>query len=216
MESTMLYDISPPLYAGMPVWPGDTALQESPAWQLDAHCPVNVARLTLSPHSGAHADAPLHYQADGLPIGRVDLDAYLGPCRVVHCLDATPLLTLPRLQQALASQPDPLPPRLLIRCYRQFPQQWDANFCTMDPALIHWLGQQGVRLIGVDTASLDGADSKTLDAHHAVAQHGMAILENLWLDETPPGDYELIALPLKLINLDASPVRAVLRTTLPR
>ncbi|RMC96160.1 arylformamidase [Aquitalea palustris] len=208
----MLYDISPPLHAGMPVWPGDTALQESPAWQLDAHCPVNVARLTLSPHSGAHADAPLHYQADGLAIGLVGLDAYLGPCRVVHCLDAAPLLSLARLQQALADQPAPLPPRLLIRSYRQFPQQWDPAFCAMDPALIDWLGQQGVRLIGVDSASLDAADSKTLAAHHAVARHGMAILENLYLDEIAAGDYELIALPLKLINLDASPVRAVLRT----
>ena len=40
----------------------------------------------------------------------------------------------------------------------------------------------------------------------------MRVLENLLLDEVPEGDYELIALPLRLTQADASPVRAVLRS----
>ncbi len=63
-----LWDISPPLSPATPVWPGDTPFQQQPAWQMDEHCPVNVGRITLSPHTGAHADAPLHYAADGAPI----------------------------------------------------------------------------------------------------------------------------------------------------
>ncbi|SCK11242.1 arylformamidase [Vogesella sp. LIG4] len=207
----MLYDISPALTAGMPVWPGDTPFQSSPNWVLDAACPVNVARLTLSPHSGAHADAPLHYQADGAAIGAVPLAPYLGHCRVVHCLSPGAVLQLATLQAALQGS-GPLPPRLLIRTYPQFPHAaWDQAFPGIAAELIDWLGSQGVQLIGVDTASLDPADSKTMAAHRAVARHGMAILENLVLDAVPPGDYELIALPLKLMDTDASPVRAVLR-----
>jgi len=206
----MLYDITPPLCPDMPVWPGDTPFNAYRTWSLTGVCPVNVSRLSLSTHTGAHADAPLHYRPDGLAIGEVDLDPYLGPCRVVHCLDAGPLLTLAHLQAHLSD--DPLPPRVLIRSYRQFPlQSWNDGFMAVAPDAIDWLGERGVRLIGVDTASLDPVESKTLDAHHAVARHGMAILENLLLDAVPEGDYELIALPLKLMGLDASPVRAVLR-----
>jgi arylformamidase len=68
-----------------------------------------------------------------------------------------------------------------------------------------------VMLVGIDTPSIDPETSKTLDAHHAVRSAGMSILEGLVLDEVPAGDYELIALPLRFKNLDASPVRAVLR-----
>ena len=207
----MLYDISPALTAGMPVWPGDTPFQSSPNWVLEGGCPVNVARLTLSPHSGAHADAPLHYLADGAAIGAVPLTPYLGPCRVVHCLAPGAELSLPRLQAALQGS-GPLPPRLLIRTYAQFPHTaWDQDFPGIAAEVIDWLGSQGVQLIGVDTASLDPADSKTMAAHLAVARQRMAILENLVLDAVPAGDYELIALPLKLMDTDASPVRAILR-----
>jgi arylformamidase len=210
--STMLFDITPPLSAATPVWPGDTAFEEKRTWQLDEACPVNVSRLTLSTHTGAHADAPLHYLSDGQTIGQVDLTPYLGPCRVLHCLSAQPVVSLEQIQARLSGLAGALPPRVLIRTYQRFPlEQWDDHFPGISPEAIDWLGQQGVRLIGVDTASLDPMQSKTLDAHHAVARNRMAILENLWLDQVPEGDYELIALPLKLINLDASPVRAVLR-----
>jgi arylformamidase len=209
----MLFDITPPLSADTPVWPGDTPFSAHRTWQLGVDCPVNVSRLTLSTHSGAHADAPLHYTPDGVAIGQVELTPYLGPCRVVHCLDAGDLLTRPQLAAHLQGFARPLPPRVLIRTYRQFPHRhWDDAFTAIDPAAIEWLADEGVCLIGVDTASLDPAHSKTLAAHHAVARHGMAILENLQLDDVPEGDYELIALPLKLVQLDASPVRAVLRT----
>lgn len=210
----MLYDISPALTTGMPVWPGDTPFQIRPNWVLEGGCPVNVACLTLSPHSGAHADAPLHYQAEGAPIGAIALTPYLGPCRVVHCLAPGRMLTLAQLQAALAQAGSgPLPQRVLLRMYPRFPHHnWDPHFPGIEPAAIDWLGSQGTLLIGVDTASLDPADSKDMPAHLAVARHGMAILEHLVLDDIPSGDYELIALPLKLMGADASPVRAVLRS----
>ncbi|BAN49562.1 arylformamidase [Metapseudomonas resinovorans] len=203
-----LWDISPPLDSGTPTWPGDTPFQEERCWRIDEHCPVNVGRIILSPHTGAHADAPLHYDDNGAAIGAVDLAPYLGPCRVIHCLEAGDCVR----PQHLAAHLDGVPPRVLIRTWRRAPlDAWPSEFAAIAPESIELLARHGVCLVGTDTPSLDPQDSKCLDAHHAVARQRMAILEGLLLDEVPPGDYELIALPLKFTHLDASPVRAVLR-----
>ncbi|MFA5981998.1 MULTISPECIES: arylformamidase [Pseudomonas] len=202
------WDISPPLSTATPTWPGDTPFQEERVWQFGPECPVNVGRVTLSPHTGAHVDAPLHYSADGAPIGEVSLDVYMGPCRVLHCLDSGALVQ----PQQLQGRVDNLPERVLLRTYPQAPlTEWDANFTAIAPQTIELLASLGVRLIGIDTPSLDPQQSKTMDSHNAVARHGMAILEGIVLDDVPEGDYELIALPLRFAHLDASPVRAILR-----
>jgi len=204
-----LWDISPPLRPGIPVWPGDTAFASERSWQLTDSCPVNVSRVTLSTHTGAHADAPLHYDAAGTPVGGLDLARYLGPCRVVHAIGVRPLIRASDILDQLAAGAT----RILIRTYRRAPQAiWDPDFAALDPAAIDALAVRGIVLIGTDAPSLDPQESKTMDAHHAVRRHGLSILEGLVLDAVEPGDYELIALPLALADLDAAPVRAVLRT----
>jgi arylformamidase len=205
--SPRIWDISPTLSNAIPVWPGDTAYLAEPTWQIEPGCPVRVSRLTMSTHTGAHCDAPSHYDADGLSIDAVPLDAYLGACRVIDCIGA-------RLVQPddIAAALTDVPPRVLLRTYATAPQlEWDSDFCAVAPQTIALLASKGVMLIGIDTPSLDPQESKTMDAHHAVRKHGMAILEGIVLDHVLAGDYELIALPLKLAGLDASPVRAVLR-----
>ena len=202
------WDISPPLSTATPTWPGDTPFQEERVWIYGPECPVNVGRITLSPHTGAHVDAPLHYSPDGAPIGEVSLDIYMGPCRVLHCLDSGALVE----PEQLAGRLGQVPERVLLRTYRQAPlDTWDSDFTAVAKATVDLLAGLGVRLIGIDTPSLDPQTSKTMDAHNAIARHGMAILEGIVLDDVPEGDYELIALPLRFANLDASPVRAILR-----
>jgi arylformamidase len=203
-----LWDISPPVDASSPVFPGDTPYTQQWAATLTDACPVNVSAITLSPHVGAHADAPLHYDPQGVAVGALDLLPFLGRCRVIHALDAGRLITMDHLQHALNDVPE----RLLVRTYRQFPHQhFDTQLTAFDPACVQHLADLGVRLIGTDSASIDPADSKQLPSHQAIRQRGLRVLENLLLDDVPEGDYELIALPLKLISADASPVRAVLR-----
>jgi arylformamidase len=203
-----IWDISPAIGPGFPVFPGDTPFAQRWTWTLDERCPVNVSELTLSPHTGAHTDAPLHYDPHGASIAEVDVAIYLGPCRVVHAIGVGPLVQPPHVAAHLAAAPG----RLLLRTYAKAPmQQWDPHFTALAPATIDLLQERGVRLVGIDTPSLDPADSKTLDSHQRVRAHGMAILEGIVLDAVPEGDYELIALPLRLAGCDASPVRAVLR-----
>jgi arylformamidase len=205
---TRLFDISPPLDAATPAFPGDTSYQQRWTAQIGPGCPVNVSAITLSPHLGAHADAPLHYGTSAPAIGHVDLDPFLGRCRVIHAIGKRPLITPEHLQHCA----DSLPPRVLVRTNSKAPAAWDPAFAAFAPATIAWLAAKGVRLVGIDTASVDPADSKTLDSHQQLLAHDMRVLENLVLDDVIEGDYELIALPLKLTSACASPVRAVLRS----
>jgi arylformamidase len=203
-----LWDISPPLRAGLPVWPGDTPFEAVRSWELAGACPVNVSRVTMSTHSGAHADAPFHYDAAGKRVGGLDLARYLGRCRVVHAIGAHPLVEPRHVEPHLGAGVT----RLLIRTYEAAPQtRWDPDFAAVAPEAIELVASRGVVLIGIDTPSLDPQESKTMDAHHRVRRHGLSILEGLVLDAVAAGDYELIALPLFLADLDAAPVRAVLR-----
>ncbi|HET9822434.1 MAG TPA: arylformamidase [Burkholderiaceae bacterium] len=204
-----LWDISPPVHAASPVFPGDARYAQQWVAAIGPGCPVNVATLTLSPHTGAHADAPLHYDPAGAPVGALDLEPFLGPCRVIHAIDRGPLVHWDHLVHALDAS---LPPRVLVRTYARMPaDRWDDALPAFAPDTIERLADLGVRLVGIDSASIDPAASKTLDSHQVIRRRGLRVLENLLLDDVPEGDYELIALPLKLTTADASPVRAVLR-----
>ena len=203
-----LWDISPPVHAGSPVFPGDTAYTQAWGATIGPGCPVNVSAITLSPHIGAHADAPLHYDPHGAAVGSLELAPFLGRCRVIHAIGCAPLVR----SEHLAHAGDGLPPRVIVRLYRHMPQdRFDSDLPAFDPGTVTWLADRGVVLIGTDSASIDPASSKTLDSHQVARRRGLRVLENLLLDDVPEGDYELIALPLRLTTTDASPVRAVLR-----
>ena len=211
MPRSKLWDISPPVDAQSPVFPGDTPYRQEWVAELDANCPVNVARIELSAHAGAHADAPLHYDPQGQTIGEVDLTPFLGHCRVVHAMGWGQLIQAQPLQNRLLAM-GPCPPRVLVRMYERMPQRsFDTQLPAFSVEALQWLADQGVVLVGTDSASVDPASSKTLDAHQVLRRRGLRVLENLLLDEVPEGDYELIALPLRWMTADASPVRAVLR-----
>lgn len=203
-----LWDISPAISPATPCFPGDTAYTQRWTAQIGPGCPVNVSAITVSPHVGAHADAPLHYGLNAAAIGDLDLSPFLGTCRVIHAIDRGALITCEHLMPAAAG----MPPRVLVRTCHRAPTTWSAVFSAFAPHTISWLASLGVRLVGIDSPSVDPADSKTLDSHQQLLAHDMRVLENLVLDEVDAGDYELIALPLKLVHADASPVRAVLRS----
>jgi arylformamidase len=202
-----IWDISPPIATDTPLFPGDTAYSQQWTAQIGAGAPVNLSAITMSPHIGAHADAPLHYGAGGATIGQVGLAPYLGACRVIHAIGCGPLVRPQHLAHAVAA----LPPRVLVRTCARAPTQWSPEFSAFAPETIEWLAALGVQLVGIDSQSVDPATSQSLDSHALLLRHDLRVLENLVLDDVPAGDYELIALPLKLMLADASPVRAILR-----
>ena len=199
-------DISQPVGPDSGVFAGDTRFRFS--WKFDqrrgASC--NVAAVETSPHVGTHADAPLHYRSDGASIGEVSLDAYFGPC-IVHEGPASGLIQRSHLRDIDLTAT----PRLLLKTHRSREVAFPERFVALSVEAAEYLGAAGCRLIGLDTPSVDPVASKSLEAHHALGRRGIAILENLLLADVEPGRYELIALPLRWVGLDAAPVRAILR-----
>jgi arylformamidase len=204
----MLYDISPPISPALAVWPGDTPPTREVLQDLARGDTVTLSTLRATVHLGAHADAPSHYGPNAPTMEARPLELYLGECQVMRVAaergrPVTPVLlpaevSAQRVLLATGTAPDPA--------------VFDGDFAALAPELIDHLHERGVRLVGVDTPSVDPSDSKTLPAHHRCLAHDMAILEGLTLTDVPEGRYELIALPLRLVGFDASPVRAVLRS----
>ncbi len=208
-----IWDISPTVSSDAPIFPGDEpyAVRETAA--LGPGCPVNLTALTLSPHIGAHVDAPFHFSADGADAASLPLEPFLGVCRVVHLIaDVADRLVTPADLEAALGDVSGIPARILVRTRHEALTLWRNDFAAFDAEAIRWLAARGVTLVGIDTPSVDPAESKDLPAHQALRETGIVNLENLVLDAVPAGDYELIALPLKLAGACASPVRAILRT----
>lgn len=205
-----IYDITRTIRPTLAVWPGDTAYSVSPALHIDKGASVNLTTITMSPHTGTHADAYFHYESAGSHPSQMLLDGYLGRARVVM-VDQFEGALLPN--DFMVGALDGVE-RLLIRSHistlpdEQFPEQ----FPYLSVELIELLARQGAKLIGLDSPSVDAYDSKTLPCHHALRRVGMVNLESLLLRDVPEGDYELIALPLKLDLACGSPVRAILRS----
>ena len=208
MSAVKIWDISPPVSPQTPTFPGDEPYSLRWTARLSPDCPVNLSAVTMSPHIGAHADAPLHYANEAPDIAAVELDPYLGPCRVIHAIGVGPLVRPAHIEHALQD----LPPRVLLRTALRADTEWRDDFTAYAPETLALLAQQGVRLVGIDTQSVDPASSKSLDAHQQLLRANLRVLENLVLDEVAEGDYELIALPLRWVGACASPVRAVLRS----
>ncbi len=204
----MIYDITPPISPDLKVWPGDTPPSREVLLDMKRGDNLTLSTLHATVHLGAHADAPSHYGRDAPSIEQRSLELYVGPCQVIHLdvkhgariepEDVPAIIQAQRLLLATGTFPDP--------------RKWNEDFAALSPGLVDHLHEQGVKLIGIDTPSVDLFGSKDLPAHQRFLAHDMAILEGLMLKDVPQGMYELIALPLPLVGFDASPVRAVLRT----
>jgi len=201
-----LIDISPLVSPRIGVFPGDTPYSREELMWLAKGDPLDLSRIQTTVHVGAHADAPRHYRQGAPAIHERPLELYFGPCQVVDALvgpgerirpaDLQAPIETPRVLFKTGSFPDP--------------DQWNADFASLSAELVFFLAEKGVRLIGIDTPSIDLQDDKALESHNAVADRDLAVLEGLALRDVPPGRYTLMAFPLKLEGADAAPVRAVL------
>ncbi len=203
----MIYDISPPIDETLNVWPGDTPPSREVLLDMKRGGNLTLSTLRATVHLGAHADAPSHYGLDAATIDKLPIDLYVGPCQVLT-VDVPPntLITFDHITEPIEAD------RLLLHT-GSFPDptKFNEDFVALSTELVQELAETGVELLGVDTPSVDLFSSKDLSAHRACLANSVAILEGLVLTDVPDGLYELIALPLKLVGFDASPVRAILR-----
>ncbi|WP_407868366.1 arylformamidase [Paenibacillus sp. P36] len=204
---TTMFDISRPLATGVPTWPGDTPFSYEVSWTKEQSGSVNVGKLTMSIHTGTHIDAPFHFDNEGRKVMELDLELYIGLARVIEISGKSSI----GAEELKAFELDGIT-RLLIRTNSWTnPNEFPTEITYLRDDAGPYLAEKGIRLIGVDVPSVDPLDSKELAAHHTLHANDIHILEGIDLAKIAPSDYELIALPLPLVEADGSPVRAVLR-----
>lgn len=206
----MLIDITHPIVPGRTVvWPGDTPPTREVLMDLAQGDSVTLSTLHSTVHLGTHADGPCHYGQGAPGVGEMELEHYIGPCRVIR-VDAAPgtRVTVDMLGGV------PLDASRILIDTGTFCEvsTFNERFAALDPALIDHFATNGVITVGLDSPSVDLMGSKDLPTHARCLAHGMAILETLRLGHVEPGLHELMAQPLHLAGMDGSPIRAVLRT----
>jgi len=205
-----IYDITVPLSPALPVYPGDPEVTIMPLAQLQWGDAANVSRLVLSSHTGTHLDAPRHFFAEGLTIDGLDLHVLMGPARVCAFPHVTTHLTADDLRPlGLAGTK-----RLLLQTPNAALWQktgFQTNYVALTESAAYLLVEMGVQLVGIDYLSVDAFERQDFPVHRILLGAGVLILEGLDLRAVPPGDYELLALPLLLQHGDGAPVRAILR-----
>lgn len=205
-----IWDISERIEPETAHFPGDNPFSQEWVMQKARGDSCNVSTIRMSVHVGTHTDAPLHYDNGGSDIAGVDLQKYVGRCRVVDVpgVGSPPLIPAEALTEELLDGAE----RILLRTSESHDHcAFDPDFTSLGGPAAKVLADAGIKLVGIDTQSMDHSSNKDLDGHHALYAGGVAILENLDLTEVPAGDYELIALPLRIVGCDSSPVRAILR-----
>ncbi len=207
----MIYDISPPITMDIAVWPGDTPPTREVLCDMEKGDNLTLSTLNSTVHLGSHVDGPNHYGSGEPGIGEQSLEAYIGPCQVIH-INAVPGK---RIEPGQMKMPIDAERVLIATGTYPDPDKFNEDFAGLSPELVDKLHDEGVVLIGIDTPSVDLFESKDLPAHKRFLENEIAILEGIDLKDVPDGIYELVALPLKLIGFDASPVRAILRSKEP-
>jgi arylformamidase len=84
------------------------------------------------------------------------------------------------------------------------------DFVALTADAAEWVVARGIQLIGVDYLSVQRyADGP--ETHQILLGAGVVLVEGLDLSGVAAGDYELICLPLKLVDAEGAPARAILR-----
>ncbi len=207
LQSRTIIDISPEISSKTAVFPGDTPFEQNFLLKIDSGHNIDLSTIKTTVHIGAHTDAPRHYHADGVSMADQTLNYYLGAAQVIEVFvgknqriyvkDLTHVdITAPRILFKTSSFPDP--------------NSWNDDFVSLSAELIDYLAAKKVILVGIDTPSIDLANDQLLESHKAIFKNKMAILEGIVLSQVSAGLYDLICLPLKIVDSDASPVRAIL------
>ncbi len=204
-----IFDVTLLIQHGMPVYEGDPEVSVERWLSISHGAPANVSLLTMGSHTGTHVDAPAHFRDGAIGVDRLALDVLIGPARVYaprvsHHIDAASLRGMD-----LTSLP-----RILFKA-RSTTHRGEGGFradfggLTEDAARL--LVDAGVTLVGVDSLSVEPSGSSGFPTHRTLLDAGVIILEGLDLSAVPPGQYELLCMPLKLRDGDGAPARVVLR-----
>lgn len=206
-----VYDVTVPLSNEVPVYPGDPPVEIRRTLNLDAGDVANVSRLSCGSHVATHVDPPLHFVAGARSLDALSLDVLIGTARVVDVgeVDAIDSQVLAGLDLDGAT-------RVLFKTRNSRlwtgEHEFDRDFVYIAADAARDLVARGVRLVGIDYLSVEKFNFDKPETHLALLENDVVIVEGLDLHEVPPGDYELICLPIKIKDGDGGPARVILRS----
>jgi arylformamidase len=207
-----IYDISVPIRSGMPVYEGDPGVDIQSWSALAKGDSANVSFLHFGAHTGTHVDAPAHFIEGTRKIDALSLDVLIGPARVIRVPDEVMEIDSDFLGACNLDQVE----RVLFHTRNSgfWNEGFRKDFTHLSPEAAQKLVELGVKLVGTDYLSVEKFHSGHHRTHLTLLSNDVVIVEGLNLSDIPPGDYELICLPLKISEGagDGSPARAVLRT----
>jgi arylformamidase len=194
----------------MVVYPGDPPPQFTRLRDHARGDEWTTTHLALSAHTGTHVDAPAHRIRGGATVDQISLQVLTGPAYVVDCTDVRDELEAEHLE-ARGIPVDAV--RLLFKTRNS--ALWErpgfvSDYVALGGSGAQWVRERGVQLVGFDYLSADRFDAADMPAHTRLLAAGVVILEGLMLAPVPPGAYQLVCLPLKLVGTDGAPARAVL------
>ena len=195
-----IFDVTRPLTKDMLVYPGDV----TPSFSQADHGRYLISDLHLSTHTGTHVDAPVHYLKSGDTIDTIPLSNLIGRCRVIDVSDAGTLITAPYLEDRIGGVK-----RLLLKTRFSGRDTFIENYPSLALDAACLLTDNGMDCIGIDSPSIESYNCDG-SVHRRLLGKGCIIIELLDLSGVPEGDYEMVALPLRLSGLDGSPARVVL------
>ena len=208
MEERGWIDISVTIKSGMARWPSDPEVRISRRKDMAKGDIDNVSLISMGAHAGTHMDAPLHFIKRGRSLDKMPLDATIGPARVLSIKDRkriTPEELIPyRIKQG---------ERLIFKTSNSGFLKTDKfrkDFVYICPETAEYLVSKRVRTVGIDYLSVGGYHKDGALTHRTLLQAGIWIIEGLDLKGVKPGDYDLICLPLKILNSEGAPARAIL------
>lgn len=205
-----IYDVSITISDKLPVWPGDPAVSIKQRLSIEKGNSYNISELSLSTHTGTHIDAPYHFEQNGLKVDELPLDVLIGRARVFAFASGGDRIDLPDVKALNLSGVERVIFKTINSRYWGFPD-FKKDFVYITPMAAQFLVDCGIRLVGIDYLSVEQYGSVAADVHHILLRNGVIIIEGLDLRAVEPGDYELIALPLKIKDGDGSPARVILR-----
>lgn len=203
-------DITVTIKPGMAHWPDNPEIQVDKMLDMERGDVCNVSKLAFGSHTGTHMDAPLHFIRGGKSLDKMPLDATIGPCRVIEIKDKESVKV-----EEIANQRIKRGERILFKT-RNSKVAWASDsffedFVFISKEAAAFLAKAKVMTVGIDYLSVGGFRKDGIETHNALLGAGIWVIEGLNLAKVKPGKYELNCLPLKVLNSDGAPARALMR-----
>jgi len=199
-RSVKIIDITRPLSEDILIYPGDNA----PVFRQSHNGQYRVTDLNMSSHTGTHIDAPSHYIRNGETIDTIPLSHIIGKCRLLDVAHAGTSITADHLEGRLDDVN-----RLLLKTSFSGIARFEKNYPSLTTDAARLITSLDIKCVGIDSPSIESCDSDG-PVHRELLQRGCIIIELLDLTNVEEGDFNLVALPLRLTGLDGSPARVVL------